>query len=165
MIPPSYGSSLFQNSSLNRTLGETRYSLGYLGPNWIPEDVTEKSWTVISMVWILDSEYEPVTRGISYNFAVLNSPVTGHLGKRIINPKWWNQFWWNLWCWIRDMRFYLIVKFDTQKSSNFRDITETVTRISAEEIGKLGLPVPGASLHCFQKWSTLDSSIWRDLSV
>ena len=42
---------------------------------------------------------------------------------------------------------------------NFRDITETVTGISAEEIGKLRLPVPGASLHYFQKMSTLDSSI------
>ena len=31
------------------------------------------------------------------------------------------------------------------------DITKTVTCISAEEIGKLGIPVPGASLHCFQK--------------
>ena len=41
MIPPSYGSSLFQNSSLNKTPGENRYSLGYLGPNWIPEDVSK----------------------------------------------------------------------------------------------------------------------------
>ena len=39
MIPTSYGSILFQNSSLNRTPGENRYSLGYLGPNGIPEDV------------------------------------------------------------------------------------------------------------------------------
>ena len=37
---------------------------------------------------ISDSEDEPMTRGSPYNFAVLNSPVTGHLGKRIINPKW-----------------------------------------------------------------------------
>jgi len=44
-------------------------------------------------------------------------------------------------------------------SSNFGDITETVTAISAEEIGKPGLPVPEASLHCFQKRSTLNSSI------
>ena len=61
-----------------------------------------------------------------YNFAVLNSPVTGYLGKRIIN---------------------------------FGDITETITGISAEEIGKLGLPVSGASHHCFQKRSTFDNSI------
>ena len=38
------------------------------------------------MVQSLDSEYEPVTRGSPYNFAVLNSPITGHLGKRIIIP-------------------------------------------------------------------------------
>ena len=42
MIPPRYGSSLFQNSSLNRTPGENRYSLGYLGTNGIHEDVPEK---------------------------------------------------------------------------------------------------------------------------
>ena len=117
------------------------------------------------MVWSLDSEDEPVTRGRPYNFAVLNSTVTGHLGKRILNSKWWNKFKWNLWCWIRDMRGYLSEKFQTQRISNFWDITEIVTGISAEEIRKLGLPVPGDSLHCFQKRSTLDSSIWRDLSV
>ena len=115
------------------------------------------------MVWISEPEDEPMTRGITYNFIVLNSTVTGHLGKMIINPNWWNQLWWNLWCWIKDMRGYLSAKFQTHRSSNFRDITETVTGISAEEIGKLGLPVPGASLHFFQKRSTLDNSIWRDI--
>ena len=30
---------------------------------------------------------------------------------------------------------------------------------------KLVLPIPGASLHYFQKRSTLESSIWRDISV
>ena len=49
------------------------------------------------------------------------------------------------------MRGYLIKKFQTQRISNFRDITETVTGIFAEEIGKLGLLVSRASLHCFQK--------------
>ena len=39
------------------------------------------------LVQISDLEDEPVTRGMLYNFAVLNSPVTGHLGKMIINPK------------------------------------------------------------------------------
>ena len=34
------------------------------------------------------SEYEPVTRVRPYNFALMNSPVTGHLGKMIINPNW-----------------------------------------------------------------------------
>ena len=44
------------------------------------------------------------------------------------------------------------------RRSNFRDTAEIVSGIYAEEIGKLWLPVPGASLHCFQKRSTLDSS-------
>ena len=94
------------------------------------------------VVLVSDSEDEPMTRGIPYNFAVLNSPVTGHLGKRIINPKWWNQFWWKLWCWIWDMRGYLSEKFQTYRISNFGYIIEIVTGISAEEIRKLGLPVP-----------------------
>ena len=38
-----------------------------------------------------------------------------------------------------------------QRIRNFRDTAETVSDIYAEEIGKLGLPIPGASLHCFQK--------------
>ena len=86
MIPPSYGSSLFQNSSLDRKPRENRYSLGYLCPNGIPEDVLEKARTILSVVRISDSEDEPVTCGMPYNFVILNSPVTGHLGKRIINP-------------------------------------------------------------------------------
>ena len=62
--------------------------MGYRGPNGILEDVTEKEWIVHSMVQISISEYELVTRGILYNFTILNSPVTGHLQKMIINPKW-----------------------------------------------------------------------------
>jgi len=57
------------------------------------------------------------------------------------------------------MRGYLKEKFQTQIIINVGYITETVTGISAEEIRKLGLPVSGASLHCFQKRSTLESSI------
>ena len=70
------------------TPGENCNILGYRGPNGIPEDVLERARTLILVVQISDSEDEPVTRGIPYNFVVLNSPVTGHLGKRIINPKW-----------------------------------------------------------------------------
>ena len=103
MIPPSYGSSLFQNSSLNRTPVENFYSLGYRGPNGIYEAVPKRARNLISMVWISYPEDEIVTRGSPYNFTVLNSPVTGHLGKMIINPNWWNQFWWNLWCWNIDI--------------------------------------------------------------
>ena len=88
MFSPSQGSILFQNSSLNRTSREIFNILRYRGPNRISEDVTERKRTIIAMVGRSDSEDEPVTRGIPYNFAVLNSPVTGNLGKRIINPKW-----------------------------------------------------------------------------
>ena len=49
--------------------------MGYIGPNGIPEDVPERA-----------PEDETVTRGRPYNFVVLNSLVTGHLGKRIIIP-------------------------------------------------------------------------------
>ena len=62
--------------------------MGYKGPNGIPKDFLEREQTIILVVQISDLEDEPVTRGIPYNFAVLNSPVTSHLGKRIINPNW-----------------------------------------------------------------------------
>ena len=88
MFSPSSGSNLFHNSSLNRTPGENCNILGYRGPNGIPEDFPERARTLVLVVQLSDSEDEPVTRGMPYNFTVLNSPVTGHLGKRIINPKW-----------------------------------------------------------------------------
>ena len=62
--------------------------MGYRGPNEIPKDVPKMVHNLISVVQSSDLEDEPVTRGSLYNFVVLNSPVTGHLGKRIINPKW-----------------------------------------------------------------------------
>ena len=67
---------------------ENCYILGYTGPNGIREDVPERAQTLISFFRRSDSEDEPVTRGRPYNFAVMNSPVTGHLGKRIITPNW-----------------------------------------------------------------------------
>ena len=88
MIPPSQGSSLFQDSSLNRTPGTNWYILAYKGPNEIYDNVLERERTIISVVRVSDLEYETVARGIPYNFVVLNSPVTGHLGKMIINPNW-----------------------------------------------------------------------------
>ena len=115
------------------------------------------------MVWVLDLEDEPMTCGSPYNLVVLNSPVTCHLGKRTLSPNWLNQLWWNLWCWHMDMWFYHIMKFQIHRSSNFGDTTETVSGIFVEEIGKVGLPVLGASLHCFQKMSTLDNSPWRGI--
>ena len=62
--------------------------MGFRGPNGIPEDVPEREQTVLSVVRISEPEDEPVTRGMPYNFTVLNSPITGHLGKMIINPNW-----------------------------------------------------------------------------
>ena len=55
------------------------------GPNGIPRDVLEISCTALSLVQISEPEDEPVTCGIPYNFTVLNSPVTGHLGKMAIS--------------------------------------------------------------------------------
>ena len=60
--------------------------MGYIGPNGIPKDVPERAQTLISVVQISDLEYETVTCGRPYTFVVQNSPVTGHLGKIIINP-------------------------------------------------------------------------------
>ena len=71
MISPSLGSILFQKSSINRTPGKISNIFGYIGPNGIPEDVPERARTVISVVQISDSDDEPVTRGMPYNFAVL----------------------------------------------------------------------------------------------
>ena len=62
--------------------------MGYRGPNEIHEDVPERARHVISLVQISEPEYEPATRGMPYNFIILNSPVTGHLGKMIISPNW-----------------------------------------------------------------------------
>ena len=91
MIPPNKSSNLSQDSSLNKTPRENCYILGYRGPNGIPEDVPKIEQTVLSMVQTLEPEDEPVTHVMPYNFTVLNNSVTGHLGKMIINPNWWNQ--------------------------------------------------------------------------
>ena len=107
---------------------------------------------------MLDSEDEPMTHGSPYNFAMLNSSETSHIGKTLISPNWRNHFYSNLWCWNEDRRGYLSPKFQTHRSSNFGDTVEIISGIYVEEFGKLGIPVSGASLHCFQKSSTLDSS-------
>ena len=46
------------------------------------------AWIVLSVVQISYPEDETMTCGSSYNFDVLNSPVTGHFGKMIININW-----------------------------------------------------------------------------
>ena len=70
------------------TPGESFYILGHEGPNEISQDVPKISWTIISMVEVSNPEDETVTHGSPYNFTMLNSPETGHLGKTIISPNW-----------------------------------------------------------------------------
>ena len=72
--------------------GENCYISGYKGPNEIYEVFPETAQTILSVVEVSDLGDETVTRGRPYNFVVLNSPVTGNLWKRIINPNWQNQF-------------------------------------------------------------------------
>ena len=55
--------------------------MGYKGPNEITEDVLEWACNLIFVVQILDSKDQSVTRGMTYNLAVLNSPVQVTLGK------------------------------------------------------------------------------------
>ena len=63
MIPPNQGSSLFQDSSLNRTPGANCYILGYKGPNEISKDILEMEQTIISLVQVSELEDEIVTPG------------------------------------------------------------------------------------------------------
>ena len=161
MIPPKQGSSLFQDSSLNRTPRDNFFISSYKGPNEISQDVPNRAWNLYSLLKISNPKDEPMTCGSRYKIALLNSPEISHLGKTFISPNWWNQFCSNLRWWKEDRWGYPNAKFQTQRSSTFRDTTKTMSCISEEEIGKLGLPVSGASLHCFQKRSTLDSSPWR----
>ena len=66
--------------------------MGYRGPNGIPEDVPKIARPLIYFFQISEPEDELVTRGMPYNFTVLNSAVAGHLAKMIIHPNWGNQF-------------------------------------------------------------------------
>ena len=49
------------------------------------------------------------------------------------------------------MQGYLSEKFQTHRNSEFGDITEIVTGIFVEEIGKLGIPVLEAPCTVFRK--------------
>ena len=62
--------------------------MGYGHPNEISQDVPERERTLISMVKVSDPEDETVTHGNPYNFAMMNSPEIGHLGKMLISPNW-----------------------------------------------------------------------------
>ena len=63
-----------------------------------------------------------------------------------------------MWDWKEDISGYLSEKFQNVRRKTFRDTAESISIIYAEENGKLGLTVPGASHHCFQEISTLDIS-------
>ena len=88
MIPQNQGSSLFQNSSLNRTPRENYNISRYKDPNAISQDVPDRERTVISVAKGSDPEGETVTCGSPYKLAMLNSPKRSHLGKTIISPNW-----------------------------------------------------------------------------
>ena len=88
MIPPNQGSSLFKDSSLNRTPRENCYISGYEGPNEIYQDSEDRAWTLFFVVKFLDPDDETVTNGSPYKFSMLNSPEISHLGKIILSPNW-----------------------------------------------------------------------------
>ena len=113
------------------------------------------------MVHFSDPECETVTCGRPYKFAILNSTQNSHLGNIWISPTWRIHFWSNLWGWKEDLSGYHSENFQTIRILNLEDTAEAISVISAEEIGKLGLPVLGSSLHCFQKRITLERSPWK----
>ena len=92
MIPLIQGSSLSrslsQDSFLNRTPRDNSYISGYEGPNEIYQDSLEREWTILSMVKFSDPEDKIVTCSNPYNFAMMNSIETCHLGKTLISPNW-----------------------------------------------------------------------------
>ena len=88
MIPPNQSSSLFQDSSLNRTPRENCDILGYKAPNEISQDFLDREQTLISLVKVSYPKGETLTRGSPYKFAMPNSPELSHRGKTIISPNW-----------------------------------------------------------------------------
>ena len=88
MILPSSISILSNDSSPNRTPGETCYISGYEGRNEIYQDVPQRTQTIIFVEKFSYPEDEPVTHGSLYKIALLNSPEIGHLGKTLISPNW-----------------------------------------------------------------------------
>ena len=73
MIPPNQGSSLSQDSSLNRTPRENCYISGYEDPNEISQDVPDREHNVLSMINFSYPEGETMTHGSLYNFVMLNN--------------------------------------------------------------------------------------------
>ena len=88
MFPPNKGSSLFQDSSLNRTPRENCNISGYKDPNEFLQDFPDRERTFLSLVKGSDPDDETWTRRSPYKFAILNSPEIIHLGKTLIIPSW-----------------------------------------------------------------------------
>ena len=88
MIPLIQGSSLSQDSSINMTPWDNCHISGYEGPNEISQDFPDRSRTIIYVVKVPDLENETMTRGSPYNFPMLSSPETSHIGKMLISPNW-----------------------------------------------------------------------------
>ena len=86
MLSPNQGSSLFQDSSLNKTPRENCNISGYKDPNEILQDVPYRTWNLLSVVKFSDLEGETLTHGSPYNFTILNNPETSHLGKTLVSP-------------------------------------------------------------------------------
>ena len=86
MIPLIQGSNLSQDLFLNMIPWDNCYISGYEGPNEIYKDIPERQRTMLSMVNVLYPKDETVTCGSLYNFTMMNSPKTGHLGKMLISP-------------------------------------------------------------------------------
>ena len=61
MIPPSQGSSLSQDSSLNRKHEDNCYISGYKGQNEISRDVPQREQTLLFMVKFSDLDDETMT--------------------------------------------------------------------------------------------------------
>ena len=60
MIPPSQGSNLSLDSSLNGTPRENCYISSYKGPNEISQDVPDRARTVLFVVKVSDPKGETV---------------------------------------------------------------------------------------------------------
>ena len=88
MIPPTQGSSLSQNSTLNKRPRENCYISGQEGPNEILKNVSDRECNVVCVVKVSDPEGETVTCFIPYKFAMMKSPKIRHFRKLHISPTW-----------------------------------------------------------------------------
>ena len=88
MVPPIQGSSLSQDSTLNRTPRENFYISRYEGPNEISQDFTDMAHSLFYVVKVSYTEGETVTRESPYKFSILNSPEISHLEKICISTDW-----------------------------------------------------------------------------